>query len=103
MNYRDDIFLGDTLFINTNNPMGSGWKEGQRVVVVGFTCTDDPYVTDFTGTLDGYITNLYTFSEIDKKLRRIDKKCISLHRYCLSREIVDEDRLLNNKLSRLGI
>ena len=103
MNYSDGICVGDRLTINTDNPMGCGWNKGQNVYVLGLTCTGDPIVTDFQGSLNSELTDSVGYSKLNKILKPAGKQCISLNRYCLSRELMDEDRLWDNKLERLGL
>ena len=83
MNYQTTVEIGDRLYINCDNPMGSGYSKGDRVLVVGMTCTDDPIV---------------------QRYHTIAPK-ISLHRYCLSFDetLDDEDVELSLRLKRMGI
>jgi hypothetical protein len=103
MNYSDGICVGDRLTINTDNPMNCGWLMGQNVYVLGLTCTGDPVVTDFQGSLNPVLYEDVGFSKLNKILKPTGSQCISLQRYCLSRELVDDDKLWDNKLERLGI
>lgn len=57
MNYKEHMFEGQRLVIQSHKPMGTLFRKGEIVVVDGFNCANDPIV--FPENDSGYRKVLY--------------------------------------------
>ena len=102
MNYKEYVTKYDVLYVNTANPMNSGLKTGEKVMVLDVTCTGDLVVCSFENEHMDYLSTRR--AEISSFINTMRYKQHTLNRYCLEWSSEESDDLwLNNKLERLGL